>query len=234
MYRVLIVEDSRLARLELRTQLAEVMPISAMYEASCLNEARVILSEEEIDVLFLDIDLPDGNGFELLYELTSAPHVVFTTAYNQYAVDAFERDAVDYLLKPFSVDRLKKACARLPQCVNNKETILSIEQKIFVKDGTRCWFVPLANIEKFSAQGNYTQVHFEQSRPMLSKTLANIELRLPKEAFFRANRSEIVQLSHIIATEFCSSGALVLTLHSGDKVEVSRRQLSKFRQLFSL
>ena len=238
MYRAMIVEDSRLARLELKSQLTAITNVELVAEAKNLLEARQYLQNHDIDLLFLDIDLPDGNGFELLTELLPAPKVIFTTAFEQYALDAFENNAVDYLLKPFTQERLVKACHKLPdRDINesaNQETVMSLEQRFFVKDGQHCHLIPLAQVERFEAMGNYTKVHFNNKAPMIHRTLTQIEKRLPSEYFFRASRSCIVQLDKVASVQSCSSGGLELTMKSGALVEVSRRQASEFRGLFAL
>ncbi len=243
MYKAMIVEDSRLARVELKSQLKGIENIELVAEAASLEQAREKLEQHSIDLLFLDVDLPDGNGFELLAELIPAPKVIFTTAFSEYAVDAFEQQAVDYLLKPFTKERLLSAVHRLPsepvtssepETSSEVEPVMQLHDRFFVKDGKRCWLIALEQVERFASQGNYTQVFFEKQKPMLYRTLGQIEQRLPEKDFFRANRSEIVQMAAIENTEFCASGSLVLTLKNGDQVEVSRRQLSKFKQIFVL
>ncbi|MEP1447692.1 MAG: LytTR family DNA-binding domain-containing protein [Paraglaciecola sp.] len=243
MFRAMIVEDSRLGRLELKSQLANINHIELVAEAENLASAREYLQQHRVDVLFLDINLPDGNGFELLTELMPAPQVIFTTAFEQYALEAFDNNAVDYLLKPITQDRLAKACERLsnvlatthtPHESESADELMTMEQRFFVKDGTKCWLIPLEQVERFESMGNYTQVHFDNQHPMLNKTLAHIEKRLPDAHFFRVSRSYIVQLDKINAVQPCSSGGLELTMASGAKVEVSRRQTSLFKGRFAL
>jgi two-component system LytT family response regulator len=239
-YSAMIVEDSRLGRVELKSQLTHIYNITLVAEAENLAQAREALAQHQIDVIFLDINLPDGNGFDLLTELLPAPKVIFTTAFEQYALDAFENNAVDYLLKPITQTRLAQACEKLSLSLALEETKalaaspMTMEARFFVKDGTQCWLIPLSNVERFEAMGNYTQVHFEDKHPMLNRTLAQIEKRLPQDHFFRISRSFIVQLDKITAVQPCSSGALELTMESGAKVEVSRRQTSLFKGRFAL
>jgi two-component system LytT family response regulator len=243
MLRAMIVEDSRLGRLELKSQLANITNIELMAEAENLASARAYLQQHKVDVLFLDINLPDGNGFELLTELMPAPKVIFTTAFEEYALEAFDNNAVDYLLKPITQTRLAKACERLSVAVAGDDSVdkldsvdgvMAMEQRFFVKDGTQCWLIPLAQVERFESLGNYTQVHFENKHPMLNKTLAQIEKRLPENHFFRVSRSHIVQLDMVNEVQPCSTGGLELTMESGAKVEVSRRQTSMFKGRFAL
>jgi len=238
MYRAMIVEDSRLGRLELRSQLEKIDNVELVAEAENLAMAREELTRLKVDVLFLDINLPDGNGFELLTELMPAPKVIFTTAFEQYALEAFDNNAVDYLMKPITFDRLSLACQRLAEFTEPQETqaesLMTLDQRFFVKDGNQCWLIPLQQVERFEAMGNYTRVHFDNKQPMIHRTLAQIERRLPENHFFRASRSYIVQLDKVNAVQACSSGGLELSMASGANVEVSRRQTSLFRGVFAL
>jgi two-component system LytT family response regulator len=241
MYRAMIVEDSRLGRLELTSQLVNIPNIELVAEAANLADAREYLQQHEIDVLFLDINLPDGNGFELLTELMPAPQVIFTTAFEQYALDAFDTNAVDYLVKPITQTRLEKACERLSIRLMGEhekdsaaESVMTMEQRFFVKDGNQCWLIPLQQVERFESMGNYTQVHFGDKHPLLNKTLGQIEKRVPEAHFFRISRRYIVQLNKIKGVQPCSTGGLELTMESGAQVEVSRRQTSLFKGRFAL
>jgi two-component system, LytTR family, response regulator len=242
MFNAMIVEDSRLARLELATALDSMGNIRLVAQAADLASARAVLAQQPIDLLFLDINLPDGNGFDLLAELSQAPKVIFTTAFDEFALKAFEQNAVDYLLKPYSVARLQAACDRLlPDSIDRQaaeqqatEQPLTLDSRFYVKDGQQCWLIQLAQVERFEALGNYTRVYFDQYKPMVYRSLSKVEARLPTAFFFRANRSEIVQLSSVCAVDSCSSGGLELTLQSGAKVEVSRRQAGVFREAFAL
>lgn len=239
MFKAIIVEDSRLARLELKSQLAKITNISLVAEAENIEQASQLFTQHTPDLLFLDINLPDGNGLDFLASLTPAPKVIFITAFEQYALQAFEQNAVDYLLKPFTLERLQDACHKLfddnVEPSNHQENeLMALDSRFFVKDGQKCWLIQLAQVEQFQSMSNYTQVHFEQQKPLVYRTLAQIEARLPQDKFFRINRSHIVQLSYITDVALCASGSLELTLKSGAIVEVSRRQTSQFKALFSL
>lgn len=239
MHKAIIIEDSRLARLELKSQLETIDNISLVAEAENIEQANIVVTKHKPDLLFLDINLPDGNGLDFLASLTPAPKVIFTTAFEQYALQAFEQNAIDYLLKPFTIERLQIACNKLLtdeeiQPANQSTESMTLDSRFFVKDGKKCWLIQLAQVEQFQAMGNYTQVYFEQQKPMVYRTLAQIEARLPQDNFFRVNRSHIVQLSYVEDVALCASGGLELTLKSGAKVEVSRRQSAQFKSIFAL
>ena len=239
MIKVMIVEDSRLARLELKSQIKQIDYLSCVAEAENIEQAIIKYSELKPQLVFLDIDLPDGSGFDFLTQLDNPPQVIFTTAYQEFALKAFEQDAIDYLLKPFTQERLIKACERLKAAHQHEsnhqpEEMMSLDSQFFVKDGHRCHLVTLTDVERFEAMGNYTKVYFDQQKPLVYRTLSQIEQRLPKNNFFRISRQNIIQLSAIKKVDLCSSGGLELTLNSDAKVEVSRRQTSLFKSMFAL
>lgn len=242
MIKAIIIEDSRLARLELKSQLAGISYIQCVAEAENIEQALELYARHQPDLVFLDIDLPDGNGFDFLTQLEQAPHVIFTTAFEEFALKAFDQDAVDYLLKPYTQKRLDQACEKF-KLINasdqNKaqasiESPMTLSSQFFVKDGNNCWLIKLDQVERFEAMGNYTRVYFEDKKPMIYRTLTQIEPRLPNNSFFRISRQNVVQLNKINNIDICSSGGLELTLQSGTKVEVSRRQTSVFKSLLAL
>lgn len=242
MITAIIVEDSRLARLELKSQLESINYIKCVAEAENIEQALEAYATHQPDLVFLDIDLPDGNGFDFLTQLERVPHVIFTTAFEEFALKAFDRDAIDYLLKPYTQKRLNQACEKFKIINANAQkksqsaidNIMTLSSQFFVKDGNNCWLIKLDQVERFEAMGNYTRVYFEDKKPMIYRTLAQIEPRLPEGNFFRISRQNVVQLNKVNNIEVCSSGGLELTLQSGTKVEVSRRQASVFKALLAL
>lgn len=240
MISALIIEDSRLARLELKSQLKTIEGIECVGEAEDVEAGVNLFHALKPDLVFLDIDLPDGTGFDFLTQLDNPPYVIFTTAYKEYAHKAFEQDALDYLLKPYTQERLTKACDKLKRTLLPEELVETVEEEMtldgqfFVKDGNNCWLISLKQVERFESMGNYTKVHCDQQSPMIYRTLAQIEKRLPQNEFFRVSRGHIIQLKKVSDIQTCSSGGLELTMKSGVKVEVSRRQASIFRNLLTL
>lgn len=192
------------------------------------------------DLLFLDIQMPDKTGFDLLAELEKAPEVIFTTAYDEYALKAFEYNALDYLLKPVEPKRLADAIHKLQQQEENERLAqqnrgkLGENDQVFVKDGDRCWFVKLQEIRLFESVGNYARVYFENNKPLILKSLNALEERLDDRSFFRANRKHIVNLRHIEKIDTYFNGGLLLEMKGGEKIEVSRRQAVKFKEMMSL
>jgi len=237
--RALIIDDERLARKELAKLLEEHPTIEIVGEAVNADEAEQMINDLNPDLLFLDIQMPGRTGFQLLESLESVPLVVFTTAYDEFALKAFEVNALDYLLKPIQAERLSEAVQKILEKERAKAgrgpgKKLGLEDQVFVKDGERCWFVSLASIRFFESDGNYIKVYFEANRPMIHKSLNALDDRLDERAFFRASRKHIINLSWVESIEPWFNGGLMVKLKGGDKVEVSRRQAAKFKDMMSL
>jgi two-component system LytT family response regulator len=240
--RALIVDDERLAREELRELLAAHPEIEVVGEAANGPEAQKRIAELQPDLIFLDIQMPEQNGFELLQELEPpVPEVIFVTAYDKYALQAFENSALDYLVKPVEPERLAKAVARLRKIEPASGSAarpegaepggaLTMESQVFVRDGDRCWFVPLRDIVLLEAEGSSTRVCFGGHKPVLPRALTALEARLPADQFFRINRSQIVNLKSIETIEPWFSRSLRVKLKGGIEVEFSRRQALAFRE----
>jgi two-component system LytT family response regulator len=182
--------------------------------------------------------MPGKTGFELLEMLDSVPKVIFTTAYDEYALKAFEVNALDYLLKPIQLDRLNETITKLEppkqEVTEEKEPKLGLKDQVFVKDGDKCWFVSLKDIRYFESDGNYIKVFFDTFKPMIHKSLNALDEKLNDRDFFRASRKHIINLSWVEGIEPWFNGGLMVKLKGGDKVEVSRRQAAKFKEKMSL
>ena len=243
--RAIIIDDERLARAELRKLLQEFPEIEVVDEASNVDEGLAKIESHNPDLIFLDIQMPGKTGFDLLAEVDKAPQVIFTTAYDEYALKAFEVNALDYLLKPIEPKRLAEAVQKLSNSENSSiqpayapgegnRSLLSEDDQVFVKDGDRCWFVKLSEIRLFESVGNYAKVFFGTNKPLILKSLNALEERLDEKVFFRANRKHIVNLRLIEKIEPYFNGGLLLELKGGEKIEVSRRQTVKFKEMMSL
>lgn len=237
--KAVIVDDEKLAREGLKSLLKSFPEIELVGEASNVDEALDIIDELKPQLLFLDIEMPEKSGFDLLEELIETPCVIFTTAYNEFAIKAFEVNALDYLLKPIQPQRLSEAIAKVKKQLvdigseKNKNTLGERDQ-VFIRDGDRCWFVKLTDIRLIESAGNYAKLHFENNQPLIHKTLNALDERLSTTLFFRANRQQIINLKYIDKIEpFFNSGFLIY-LKDGKKVEVSRRQSVKFKEMMSL
>lgn len=245
--RALVIDDERLARKELINLLSQYDHVEVVGEAANVDEAKEKIDSLLPDVVFLDIQMPEKTGFDLLEELDNVPHVIFTTAYDEYALKAFQVNALDYLLKPIEPKRLSEAIERLQKklqdqthnnsgdsTTNGGSQKLTLDDQVFVKDGDRCWFVKLINVRLFESDGNYIKVYFENNKPMIHKSLNALDERLDEKAFFRASRKHIINLSWVDAIEPWFNGGLVVTLKGGDRIEVSRRQAARFKDMMSL
>jgi two-component system, LytTR family, response regulator len=238
----IIIDDERLARNELKKLLEQHPEIQIIDEASGVDEGVEKIELARPDLIFLDIQMPGKTGFDLLGELEKAPKVIFTTAFDEFALKAFEVNALDYLLKPIDPNRLSDAIQKL-------QTELALEQasllggsvrgplmeadQVFVKDGEKCWFVKLAEIRLFESVGNYAKVYFSTHKPLILKSLNALEDRLDEHVFFRANRKHIINLHWIEKIEPYFNGGLLVELKGGEKIEISRRQTVKFKEMMS-
>ena len=181
------------------------------------------------ELLFLDIQMPGGSGFDLLTRLDYLPQVIFTTAHDEHAVRAFEVNALDYVLKPIDPERLAAAvCAGKGGAGRGPQPDAVLEQ-IFVKDGPRCWFVPLREVRLLTSEGNYVRLSWGNKQPLLGRALVGLEQRLDPKRFFRANRRQILNLDFIEGVELGVGGRLHVQLRDGPEVEISRRQARLFR-----
>lgn len=243
--KAIIIDDERLARTELRKLLQDFPEIEIVDEASNADEGIQKIENHNPDLVFLDIQMPGKTGFDMLSELDHAPNVIFTTAYDEYALKAFEVNALDYLLKPVEPRRLADAVEKMKRSnggtvserslvAHEPNSILTETDQVFVKDGERCWFVKLSDVRLFESVGNYAKVFFGSNKPLILKSLNALEERLDEKVFFRANRKHIVNLRMIDKIEPYFNGGLLLELKGGEKIEVSRRQTVKFKEMMSL
>jgi two-component system LytT family response regulator len=244
--RAIIVDDERLARNELKRLLENFPSIEVIGEASNTDEASQLIEELQPDVAFLDIQMPGKTGFEWLEEWDGfLPEIIFTTAFDEYALKAFEVNALDYVLKPIELARLSESIqkleSRFKRIVPAEKTVsanhvLGGNDQIFVKDGEKCWFVRLDRVRLCESMGNYVRLFFDDQKPLVLKSLNSLEERLDPKLFFRCNRKHIVNLNFIDKIEPWFSGGLQVTLkgEKAEKIEISRRQSIRFKELLSL
>jgi two-component system LytT family response regulator len=243
--KALVIDDERLARQELIGLLAAYPEIEIIGEAQNVGEALRLIDSTSPDLLFLDIQMPEKNGFDLLKELDRCPKVIFVTAYDEYALKAFEVSALDYLLKPVDPERLREAIQKVISeeqkdelqqsgLVSSAKNKLNSNDTIFIKDGEKCWFIELSKVRMFESEGNYVKVHFEDQHPLILRSLNSLEERLNEYTFFRANRKFIVNLKWISSIENWFNGGLKVELTKGEFIEISRRQTIRFKELMSL
>ncbi len=242
--KTLLIDDERLARKELRKLLEAFPQVEIVGECQNAEEAREMIETLMPDLIFLDIQMPGKSGFDLLESLEYLPRVIFITAYDEYAIKAFEFNAFDYLLKPVEFHRLEASIDRVEKEIAESQSsnqrglpnrkMLSQHDQIFLKDGDRCWLVKLSEVRLFESEGNYVRVYFDKDKPLVLKSLNSLEERLYPVEFFRVNRKFIVNLKFIDKIEPWFNGGLQVTLQTGEKVEVSRRQTARFKEFMSL
>lgn len=244
-FRTLIIEDERLAREELKLLLKDYLEIEIIDEAKNGEEGLQKIKEHHPDLLFLDVSMPGMTGFEMLKHLEEIPRVIFITAYDEFALKAFEVNALDYILKPVDPDRLKEAIAKLAtpeddfisnqsESLSRKNRQLTLNDRVFIKDGEKCWFIELSKVRMLESEGNYVKIYFENFKPLILRSLNSFEDRLDPEYFFRANRKFIINLNWVSNIENWFNGGLQVELREGEKVEISRRQAIRFKELLSI
>ncbi|MHA4870351.1 LytR/AlgR family response regulator transcription factor [Duganella sp. PWIR1] len=229
--RALLIDDERLARAELRRLLAAHPEVEIVGEAVNAADGLQQIAALKPDLIFLDVQMPGGSGFDMLAALENAPEVIFTTAFDQYALQAFEVNALDYLQKPIQANRMAAALQRC--AVRQRAAVSTAARKLFIKDGERCWFVALQDIRLFESDGNYTRVYFGDQQPLMLRSLNQLEEKLDPQSFFRASRRHIVNIDHVEQVAPNDAGGLDLTLRD-QAVEVSRRRTPQFKALTSL
>jgi len=243
-FKTILVEDERLAREELKSLLKDYLEVDIIGEAKNGEEGIALIKEQKPDLVFLDINMPGMNGFEMLKHLEEIPRVIFVTAYDEYALKAFEVNALDYILKPVDPERLREAIQKLSSeddfisaqsaGIARKDRFLTVDDRVFIKDGEKCWFVELSKVRMLESDGNYVKVYFDNFRPLILRSLNSFEERLDPEHFFRANRKFIINLQWVSSIENWFNGGLQVELREGEKVEISRRQAIRFKELMSL
>ncbi|WP_213999971.1 LytTR family DNA-binding domain-containing protein [Arsukibacterium sp.] len=251
-FKTLIVDDERLARNELKRLLRAHPQCEIVAEAASAAEALAILAEQQIDLVFLDIQMPEVSGIELAHDIPASTRFVFVTAFNSYALDAFSLNAIDYLLKPVAPERLAKTIGRLPVAgtaeppapgtqpeptlhqQHAQQNWLPEHHGILLKFGDINRIVRLQEIYRFESIGNHAAVYTAYGKSYLHSSLAKIEQRLDPAYFFKTSRADIIRLDAIEHIEAgISSGSMLAILRDGQQIEVSRRQAQQLRQLFS-
>ena len=237
--KTIIVDDERLAREELKRLLSEYKEIEVIGEYKNTIEAKEAIEKESPDLVFMDIQMPGETGLELLEKMKNPPRTVFVTAYDEHAIKAFELNAYDYLMKPIDPERLEEVYNRLLEENKTPESVemsgvLRSGDKVLIKDGDKVWFINVDDIRFFESEGNYVKVKFENFRPLILRSLNSLEERMDEKLFFRANRKYLVNLNHIVNIESWFNGGLQIEMSCGTKIEISRRQTIKFKDMFSL
>lgn len=232
--RTILIDDEPLAITELRQMLKKYEDIQIIDTAQTVNDALKKIEIHKPHLIFLDINMPGKTGFELLEELFEVPIVIFATAYDNFAIKAFEVNALDYILKPINEKRLQDAVEKVKHLLSNNVDIENshpLKGKIFIKDREQCHFVSLYTIFVFESVGNYVRVHYSDKKPLIHRSLNFIESKLTNDLFFRANRQFIFNVNFVENIENGTNNNLVVKLKNGLKVDLSQRQSIKFKEL---
>jgi two-component system LytT family response regulator len=240
---IIIVDDSRLARKELKDLLSRIPDTHILAEAMDVASAVTAINTHQPDLVLLDIHLPDGDGFDVLEASNLTPQVIFTTAYEQHALRAFEVNALDYLLKPVTYERLESAIRRSREKITQAiirspvapvRSLKTRTDQIFVRDGEQCHFIRLSDLRLVTVEGNYVRLFFLNSKILLARSMNYLEETLDPNVFFRANRQQMVNLDYIASVEPWLNEGLLIKLTDGAEVEVSRRQARELKQKLEL
>ncbi|KKO46935.1 transcriptional regulator [Arsukibacterium ikkense] len=244
-YKTLIVDDERLARNELKRLLLPHPECEIVAEAASATAALAILAQQTIDLVFMDIQMPEISGIELANDIPEATRFVFVTAFNSYALDAFSLNAVDYLLKPVAPERLAKTIARLPPPQASPTTATNTEPQpavnclpehhgILLKFGDINRIVRLQEIYRFESIGNHAAVYTSYGKSFIHSSLARIEQKLDPLFFFKTSRADIIRIGSISHLEpAIADGGLIAVLQDGQHINVSRRQAQQLKHQFS-
>lgn len=235
-FSALIVDDERLARKELSTMLAEYKNISICGEAEDVPSALEAISKTNPDIIFLDIQMPGKSGFELLDEITTEAKIVFVTAYDEYAIRAFEVNALDYLLKPIAPERLQKAIERIQlqqEQGSHPEKNLNYEDRLFINFDSHLQFLKISSILSITSAGDYTQVVLANKKNGLTiKSMKEWEMRLPDNYFCRIHRSTIINMEHIDHLEEWFNYSYRVYMHGVEQpFLLSRRYVAKLKNM---
>ncbi|MBK6991393.1 MAG: LytTR family transcriptional regulator DNA-binding domain-containing protein [Chitinophagaceae bacterium] len=246
MSKIIIIDDEPLARSITKEYLQKHPDLEIMQECNDGFEGLKAIQEHRPDLIFLDIQMPKITGFEMLELLDQPPSVIFTTAFDEYAIKAFEAHAIDYLLKPFNQERFDKAIAKWKeQKVNSTEKATqdllesasqspSQNHRIVVKNGSKIKIIPVHDVQYLEAADDYVKIHTSEGYFLKNKTMAHFENTLDKEQFVRSHRSYIVNVQQITRIDPYEKDNHVAILRSGVKVPVSRSGYGKLKEVLGL
>jgi two-component system LytT family response regulator len=230
-WKLILVDDERLARDELKRHLLHHPDFEIAGEAGDIDEARTLIEKQSPQLVFLDIQMPGGSGFDLLESIDHTPEIIFTTAFDQYAVKAFEVNALDYLVKPIREERFTLAMDRMRKLLEEKSITGNAgkSKAIFVKEGERFFHIPIDTIHMVESVGNYARIYFDDKKVHIKRSLNQLERSWGDQLFFRINRNELVNTQFIKEISALPDGRLSLLLKQGQRLTVSGRQTAAFK-----
>lgn len=243
--RLLIVDDEPLIRRGIRKDLSETPSVEVIGECECVADAVDAIQSNRPDLVLLDVQLPDGTGFDVVRQVgpERMPAVVFVTAYDKYAIQAFEVHALDYLLKPFDESRLRASIERARErlsapsaLVRQLEGLIDAHetqwvQRLVVRSGERFDFVPVDSIDWIESANNYTVLHCRSKDYVFNESLSTLEQRLDPSRFCRVHRCHIVNTTRIVAANSLAGGVYELELRGGQRVKTGRQHSDQIRRI---
>ncbi|KAA5540604.1 LytR/AlgR family response regulator transcription factor [Adhaeribacter rhizoryzae] len=245
--KAILIDDEPLARSLVREYLAAFPQIEIVQECNDGFEGLKAVTQHQPDLIFLDVQMPKINGFEMLELLDQPPAVIFTTAFDEFAIKAFDAHAIDYLLKPFSQERFNKAVEKWQQqkdqaeLIKNTQALLQTtaaapdrQDRIVVKIGTKIRIIPEPDILYLEADDDYIKVYTPDGAFLKSKTMGYFENSLDPKKFIRVHRSYMLQISQITRIEPYEKDSHIAILKNGAKVPVSRSGYAKLKQVLGL
>ncbi len=241
MTRAIIIDDEALARTVIKNYLKDREDIEVVAECANGFEGLKAIQEEHPDLIFLDIQMPKLSGFELLELLDEPPVIIFSTAFDEYALRAFELSAADYLLKPYTRQRFDEAIAKALSKINDQhgeaqEVAAAVKgtprpiDRIAVRNGTRITIIPSSEIDYIEAQDDYVAVYTNGKKYLKQLTMKYLEEALPSHDFVRVHRSYLVSISLIDRLEAYSKDSYIAMLKTGEKIPVSRKGYGILRE----
>lgn len=226
--KALIVDDERLAREEIKRHLHPYAAFEIVGEAENVSDAEKQVNLLKPDIIFLDVQMPDGSGFDLLESLSVVPEIIFTTAFDQYAVQAFEVNALDYLVKPVREERFAKAVEKIMHKFTGGRPGEQVSN-LFVKEGERCYFIKPGDISLIESSGNYARLYFNDKKVLIKRSLNQLEAILDNTVFLRINRTIIVNKDFITQMKPLADGRLMIYLPGDKNFTVSVRRSALFK-----
>jgi len=246
--KAVIIEDEMPARELLKAYLAKERDIEIAEECENGFEGIKAIAKHHPDLIFLDVQMPKLTGFEMLELLDEFPQIIFTTAYDQYAIKAFELNAVDYLMKPFSKERfsqaIEKARKRISDKENSEATVKTLVKKvkeeagtidrIFVKTGSRIDVIPVSEIIRIDAQDDYAEIITKNKSYLKKETMNFLEKNLPRANFIRVHRSSIINSDYMEKIEKYGKESYIVVLKDGSRVNVSKSRIKELRNTLGI
>lgn len=245
MIKVIIIDDEPLARMIIRDYLEQESDIEVIAECGDGFEGAKAIQQHKPDLIFLDIQMPKLTGFEMLEIIDELPHVIFTTAFEEFAIRAFEKNAVDYLLKPINQERFSKALEKLRNIHGNQQPKQNLQQlktdieeetleRIVVKNGIQIKLIPAQQIIFLEAYDDYVKIHTQDGMFLKNKTMSSFEKQLDSKQFVRVHRSFIIKVDQLAKIEPMEKESYRGILLNGEKVSISKSGYARLKQTIGL